>query len=242
MTVITEKGNVLFLILIAVALFAALSYVVTQSTRSNGGSAEREKGLLSSAQIAQYPTSLRTAITRMALSDISIEVIRFDTPGSAGFNTYSSSSLVFHPLGGGATSQQAPADVSVTGNSPLQWSYNANYQVPGIATDGLGGNDIIAFLPGVSNTVCTLTNERLGIFPEAQNPVACGNVIPRQSTGTAANINQMLDSTVGTFPDGSASITLAPDNCTDIFYLKASGCFFDVNGNRNVFYSVLYER
>ena len=237
-----ENGNVLFLILIAVALFAALSYVVTQSTRSGAGSTEREKGLLSSAQIAQYPTSLRTAITRMVLSDVPFESIRFDTPGSVGFNTTSSSLLVFHPQGGGATPQQASADVSVTGNSALPWSYTANYEIPGIGSDGVGGNDIIAFLPGISNTVCTLANERLGINPQAPTPVACGNAVPQQATGTASDINDMLDVTVVTFPDGSSSIRLEPTNCTDIFRHKASGCFFDVDGNRNVYYSVLYER
>ena len=62
-----EKGNVLFLILIAVALFAALSYAVTQSTRSGGGSADRERSILSSASLTQGPTALRTSLIRMVL-------------------------------------------------------------------------------------------------------------------------------------------------------------------------------
>ena len=54
-----EKGNVLFLILIAVALFAALSYAVTQSSRSGGGDANNETSLINSAQVTQYPASVR---------------------------------------------------------------------------------------------------------------------------------------------------------------------------------------
>ncbi|HEY8190982.1 MAG TPA: hypothetical protein VIG74_01055, partial [Alphaproteobacteria bacterium] len=59
-----ERGNVLFLILIAVALFAALSYAVTQSSRSGGGDANSETNLINSATLTQYPAGLRTSIIR----------------------------------------------------------------------------------------------------------------------------------------------------------------------------------
>ena len=64
----SESGNVLFLILIAVALFAALSYAVTQSSRSGSSDASSEKSLVSSSVLTEYPAGVRTAIMRMIVS------------------------------------------------------------------------------------------------------------------------------------------------------------------------------
>lgn len=60
-------GNALFLILIAVALFAAVSYAVTQSGRG-GGSLDREKDYLTASLFLQKIAELRTAYDRFALS------------------------------------------------------------------------------------------------------------------------------------------------------------------------------
>lgn len=242
----SEKGNVLFLILIAVALFAALSYVVTQSTRSGGGSTEREKNILSSAQMTQYPTALRTSIIRMVLAGVAIENVKFDAPGSAGFSVPSISQLVFHPQGGGATYQQAPAELSNTGNNQLTWTYNAHVAIPGIGIDGAGGNDVIAFLPGVSSGVCRQVNEELGINVPTASPactLVAGTVAPDVAGINAAVDLQMTQGASYTFP-GTPTVTVSAAGCTTIFNRQASGCFLDSGAtpDRYVFYSVLLER
>lgn len=53
-----RAGNVLFLILIAVALFAALSYVVIQGTRSGGGSTQAENVKLETAKLMNFFTAI----------------------------------------------------------------------------------------------------------------------------------------------------------------------------------------
>lgn len=235
----SESGNVLFLILIAVALFAALSYVVTQSTRSGGGSTEREKNILSSAQMTQYPTALRTSLIRMVLGGTGIENVKFNSPDT--FGSISSSQLVFHPQGGGATYQQAPADLSSGGNLALNWYFNANFYVPGIGIDTSGGNDIIAFLPGVSTGVCKQVNEELGINVSGCASGDMNSGVPKaEATVLNADIIENMDNTY-TFP-GGPGVELQGDGTCNVFTRQASGCFYDVAGTTNVFYSVLLER
>lgn len=241
----SEKGNVLFLILIAVALFAALSYVVTQSTRSGSGSTEREKNILSGAQMTQYPTALRTALIRMVLGGTPLELVKFNDPANFG-SVASLNHLVFHPQGGGAGYQDGDGTLSASGSSNLVWYFNGNFQVPGIGTtesSGRGGNEIIAFLPGISNGICKQTNESMGLVFTGCTMAESG--IP---TGVSALTQSVIDRTItDSYPFNSATspgaLLQGDGGGCAVFTRKASGCFREGAGlQRNVYFSVLMER
>lgn len=160
-----EAGNVLFLILIAVALFAALSYAVTQSSRSGAGGTDGESALVNSATVTQYPASVRTAIVRMIINGTTIDQMNFDPPSQ--FTSQCNAApapCVFHTSGGGATRVTASPDVMASATQG-QWVFSASYKINQIGTTDAtaASTDVIAFLPGVSQGICTRLNEELGI-------------------------------------------------------------------------------
>ena len=59
-----QNGNVLFLILIAVVLFGALAYSVTQSSRG-GGNVDKEKQKIALAKMEQFEARLKFEYMRM---------------------------------------------------------------------------------------------------------------------------------------------------------------------------------
>lgn len=72
-----SNGNVLFLILLAVILFAALSYAVTSSTRGGGDTGDTEKDALIAAQLSQYIGEINAALMRFNLSGVSWSAMKF---------------------------------------------------------------------------------------------------------------------------------------------------------------------
>jgi hypothetical protein len=156
-----ESGNALFLILIAVALFAALSYAITQSGRG-GGTVDKEQALITAAAIAEYPATLRTTITRMIITG---------TPGqgtnavSVATTTSGATNQVFDAAGGGATPSPPPSGSAIT-----SWVYiDANHATDGFYVQGVGtdatttGREVLAVLAGCgTNTTdgsgCTTSN------------------------------------------------------------------------------------
>lgn len=103
-----DSGNVLFLILIAVALFAALSYAVTQSSRGGGGSTVKETSTINSSVLSQSTSSIRASLQRMTTDNHQLLDIEFNGP--ADFNDLTAIGFgVFHPSGGGVIYAMAPA-------------------------------------------------------------------------------------------------------------------------------------
>ncbi|MGN7437768.1 MAG: hypothetical protein ACTHOO_03915 [Alcanivorax sp.] len=226
-----QSGNVLFLILIAVALFAALSYAVTSSTRSSGENASRETNLINSAQITQYPTSVNTAIIRMIMSGTVADEIRFNRPGDEFDDLDNNTIGVFHPQGGGATYVPAPADVMVSG-TPGEWVFNGELEIPEIGLEGAGGNDIIAFLVGIRQGICSRINEEHGM----------GTTVPVLNGDRSSQYTERM------YDDGTTDYDMPTNDVPDIddgagaFDGQPFGCFQNAGGGDYVYYHVVVER
>lgn len=226
-----EQGNVLFLILIAVALFAALSYAVTQSTRSGGGDASSEKSLVSSAALTQYPASLKTAIVRMTVSNgIDPTTLLFNTPST--FSALNTATLqsegVFYPTGGGATYTKAAAGTTTASGD---WVFNGNNSVYNIgttaATPDAATADIMAILPDVTKGICDKIHSQLGISGAYET--------------YALNL-QNMDTTLPGLVSGSPAGKVIGDlSGTSPLRGQPQGCVL-LSANRYAYFHVLVER
>ena len=238
----TQKGNVLFLILIAVALFAALSYAVTQSSRS-GGDSSRETNILNAAQLTQYPTSIRTAVLRLVIDGYQDTGILFSNPASAvGANEPFE---VFATIGGGAVYQNAPSDMMQSGgiNTVGRWYINMDFEIPELGRDvaadnSLVGNELIAFLPGITESVCTRINLEAGVINSPVDPIPTfgADVVNGDAAGSVEkNINELTD-----YVNSAAADVEFPAAFTRFPF----GCFHNNAGGAEPFvmYTVLLER
>ncbi len=229
----TETGNVLFLILIAVALFAALSYAVTQTTRNEAGSSDNETALINSSQLIQYPTSVRASILRMMLGGVPIENLEFNSPSQ--FDTLTSPSVgVFHPNGGGATFIQAPVgfiDPNFTMVPPV-WKYTGSMEVKNIGTSSPGsfdGNELIMWIFGLDATLCNKINEEIGITADGSTAALFSNLIIDYNNDYTPGPENIV---IGDATFGTEEFDGVPYGCLKV---SPTGVF-------NIYYHVIVER
>ena len=173
----SESGNVLFYILIAVALIAALSYAVSETSRGNTQQVSSEKAKLYASEILTYADIVSKAVAQLRLRGCDISELNFENTTVSGYvnsNAPSDDSCDIFNLGGGGVSWNIPdpAFLASTTAPDDAWGIYGGNEVESIGTTVTGDNgiDIILVLENVDTTVCTQLNSLLDVTNPSNNP------------------------------------------------------------------------
>lgn len=190
----SEAGNILFLILLAVALFAALSYAVTSSIKGGTKDASSENWQAAAADLLQQMSQVDLALSRMQMTgglrpeDISFETtsLRYDgaTVSWANSNCTNNTCKLFNVNGGNAVDRAftqygtpSPAGWTGTNMAPGYWDLMV-MQWPEAKTTA---NDIVMRYAALRPGLCDAINAALGI---TAIPVVTGTYV------SGANVSQ----------------------------------------------------
>lgn len=190
----SQRGNALFIILIGIVLFAALSYAVTQSTRGGGDMGAGEKATVQATDIVSYGNQVATAVkSMMALNGCKDTQISFENPVIAGYENPNApadkSCNVFDAAGGGLNwqkfSQDALASCCTGGMTAAAYGhplYTGKGDANGVGStkaDGSGSvatADLKIIVPQLSKDTCIKINEKLGVTGAGVSPPGvCGS-------------------------------------------------------------------
>lgn len=181
-----ERGNVLFYILIAVALLAALSYAVSSTGQGGGTDISDEKAGLAASEILEYSNTISSAATQLKLRGCRDTEISFDNPVSG--TDYSNGNAptdntcdIFHIAGGGVqyTDPQAGwldssfnaadfyAENLFTGTACVDFIGTGGDTCSG---DGIDAADLILIIPFVKEEICRQLNDLTGLTDASAAP------------------------------------------------------------------------
>ncbi len=164
-----QSGNVLVYILIAVALLAALSYTVAQSSRGSVGKLTAEKSGLYATEIIEYGNILSQAVSQIRLRGFKDSEISFENDVVTGYtnaNCTDSECEIFNINGGGVQYSTPKGNWLDSSNSAEtrygELYFNGSSSVMEIGTDG---DDLILSIPYINKDLCVEINRKLGIIP-----------------------------------------------------------------------------
>ena len=153
-----ERGNVLFMILIAVALIGLLTAAVSQSNRPQGSDIDPETLALRVSDAQRYAGELERAVNFVMRNGFSESDIRFaNRKAHADYGDLSAdpdtTDQIFDREGGGATYREPPDGV----NDGSNWEFYGGTHIPGMGRADRA--ELVAVLPHVSQDFCDRVNE-----------------------------------------------------------------------------------
>jgi hypothetical protein len=211
-----QCGNVLFFILIAVILFAALSFAVTQSGRNtNGAILGSEKSSALASEMLDYSNALKTAVQQLKIKGVREKEISFATALLSGYTNSDCSTAdcqVFSPTGGAVIYQKPPIDwldSSYEGQANYgEWIFVGNACIADIGLGGTGcesdsvdNEELIAIMPYVKQSICTQLVEKSGLSTMPVN-VGADSLVKFTGTFSEGSLFDTVTRPFGCFSGG----------------------------------------
>lgn len=167
-----DRGNAFLYVLIAIVLFAALTYAMVRNHDAGGAASEIDEGRVSVAadSILAYAVSTQTAITRMDQMGTSADAIDFMLPSDTVFNDPPTLDKLFHPDGGGLVYKPLPKDaLDATVTNPDAGFYVGRFS--NFEWSPTTAQDVIFSAYGLTQAVCARLNRQItgdAAIPEIQ--------------------------------------------------------------------------
>lgn len=226
-----ETGNALIYVLIAIALFAALS--MTMGRQNDTGEASTlapEKAELYATQLISYAAQAKSAVDQMMFSGAKIDDLDFALPNSTDYNsgdTADKIKRVYHPDGGGLMANALP-DVAVDydGTDPGPGWYMGRFN--NIEWTKTAGQDVILVAYGINEIVCQKINEKV---TGATDIPQMGNTIR----------NLMIDDEYHTGTNTDLMTDAGTPNCAEC-HKMSSLCVEDQSPGIYGFYTVIADQ
>jgi hypothetical protein len=155
-----QSGNIMVYILLAIALFGALTLVLSrQNAQGDGQDLSDEQLAFQANELLQYSAAARAAVDTILLAGSTIDDIVFTKPNEAGYENTNTVHNIYHPLGGGLIPAAANPSIFTGSTTPdAGWYIGRFTNVVGTATSG---NDIIITAYGISEALCGALNKKL---------------------------------------------------------------------------------
>ncbi|MBX2833942.1 MAG: hypothetical protein KTR28_03120 [Micavibrio sp.] len=219
-----EKGSALIYILIAIALFAALSFTLSRSNDGNEASTlSEEKSDIYATQVIATSAQIKSVIDQMLFTGTQVSELDFEYPPT---ETGVLMNKVHHSLGGGLIHPTLPPEaVSGTGSDPDPGWYIGRFN--NVDWTPLVAEDVILVAYQIDEQICNLINEK--IDASITDAPLMTDTIPNVMIDEAEHSGTNVELTTGT-----GNICVACEN-------MASLCVEDSDGNFG-FYTVIAEQ
>lgn len=181
-----QAGSAFLIIMLAIAMFAALSYAVFRGSRQSMSSLTREQVTLAAQEIIGYGDAVQKAVQTLRLRGCTEEQLSFIFTGGNSFQVdgteydYSNPSAtpddsceVFSPNGGRILPRKLKSGFIPSTGLPHNWMAPDSFIVTTTRVHGVGtenGSDLVMWVGRLQPEVCMKINDMLGVPNQSNLP------------------------------------------------------------------------